>query len=121
MKKLDEIALEPNDRAAVEQAAAVLREVLPVDRVVLFGSKARAEPTGGESDIDLLVICDSEDSEFRSGLWRVASEISLDYNLLISARIYSQKRWQRACQIGLPFTREIVTDSIPLTPERIPV
>ncbi|MBC8509745.1 MAG: nucleotidyltransferase domain-containing protein [Chloroflexi bacterium] len=88
--------------------------------VALFGSKARGDDDP-ESDIDLLVITDSENSEFRSALWRIASEISLDYNVLISTHIYSRKRWLKTRQIGLPFSRAIITDNIPLTPEPIPV
>ena len=85
--------------------------------VALFGSKAR----GDESDIDLIVIVDSEDREFRSALWRIASENSLEYNVLISARIYSRKRWEKTRQIGLPFSKAIINESIPLTPEGIPI
>lgn len=88
--------------------------------VALFGSKARGDDDP-ESDIDLIVIVDSEDREFRSALWRIASENSLEYNVLISARIYSQKRWEKTRQIGLPFSKAIVNESIPLTPERIPI
>jgi len=88
--------------------------------VALFGSKARGDDDP-ESDIDLLVICDAEDRQFRSDLWRKASEISLEQSVLISVRIYSQARWQKARQIGLPFTRKIIADCIPLTPEPVPI
>jgi len=88
--------------------------------VALFGSKARGDDDP-ESDIDLIVIVDSEDREFRSALWRIASENSLEYNVLISARIYSRKRWEKTRQIGLPFSKAIINESIPLTPEGIPI
>jgi len=55
MKTLDQIRLEPNERAAIEAAAAVLREKLPVTQVILFGSKARGDDEE-ESDIDLLLL-----------------------------------------------------------------
>ena len=108
------------EQAAITSYVQAIREQYP-DRILavaLFGSKARGDDDP-ESDIDVLVVCDSEDREFRSDLWRMASEISL-VNVLISARIYSQARWQNARQMGLPFTRKIIADSISLTPEPIP-
>jgi predicted nucleotidyltransferase len=84
--------------------------------VALFGSKARGDDDP-ESDIDLLVITNSESYDFRSALWRIASEISLNYNVLISAHIFGKERWERARQIGLPFSRAIVADRIPLALE----
>ena len=99
-----------------------IREQYPgrIRAVALFGSKVRGDDHP-ESDIDLLVITDAENREFRSDLWRIASEISLDYNVLISAHIYSQKRWKKSRQIGLPFSRAIIADNIPLTSDPIPV
>jgi predicted nucleotidyltransferase len=55
MKALDQIALSPADRKAVEAAAAILRRQFPVSRVTLFGSKARGEDHP-EADIDLLAV-----------------------------------------------------------------
>ena len=45
-----DLALAPHDRAAVLEAAAVLAAHLPVERVVLYGSKARGDDDA-ESDI----------------------------------------------------------------------
>jgi predicted nucleotidyltransferase len=50
-----DLALAPHDRAAVLEAAAVLAAHLPVERVVLYGSKARGDDDA-ESDIDLLIL-----------------------------------------------------------------
>ena len=114
--------LSDTERAAITAYVQAIRRQYPerIQAVALFGSKARGDDDP-ESDIDLLVICDSEDRQFRSALWRIASEISLEKSVLISVRIYSQERWQRARQIGLPFTSEIISDSIPLTPESFPI
>jgi predicted nucleotidyltransferase len=48
-------ALSAADRAAVLEAARVLADELPVERVVLYGSKARGDDDF-DSDIDLLIL-----------------------------------------------------------------
>ena len=113
MKKLDEIALEPNDRAAVEQAAAVLREVLPVDRVVLFGSKARAEPTGGESDIDLLVLTRRAISpQERREVIHALFDVELAMDVVISPLIVPSRDWEDGVYQVLPIRREVERDGV---------
>lgn len=51
----ERLTLAANDRLAVLEAAVVLAEHLPVDRVVLYGSKARGDDRP-DSDIDLLIL-----------------------------------------------------------------
>ena len=87
--------------------------------VMLFGSKAHGD-ADTESDIDLLVLVDVETNQFRSELWLIASDVSLDYNVVLSPRVFGQARWDESRQIRLPLYRAIVADGIPLTPERIP-
>jgi predicted nucleotidyltransferase len=50
-----DVALAAEDRAAVLEAAQVLSDHLPVERVVLYGSKARGDDQP-DSDIDLLIL-----------------------------------------------------------------
>ena len=50
-----DVALAAKDRAAVLEAAQVLSDHLPVERVVLYGSKARGDDHP-DSDIDLLIL-----------------------------------------------------------------
>jgi predicted nucleotidyltransferase len=122
MNKIPLAHLSDTEKIAVTTFVHATREQFH-DRILavaLFGSKARGDDDP-ESDIDLIVIADSEDSEFRSALWRIASEISLEYNVIISARIYSKKRWEKTRRIGLPFSKAIINESIPLTLERIPI
>ena len=122
MKAFTLASLSATEQAAITAYVQAIQRQYPdrIRAVALFGSKARGDDDP-ESDIDLLVICDSEDRQFRSALWKKASEISLEQSVLLSIRIYSQARWQKARQIGLPFTREIIADSLSLTPEPIPI
>ena len=112
--------LTSNERAAVAEYVDRIQRHFP-DRilsVMLFGSKARGD-ADTESDIDLLVLVDVETNQFRSELWLIASDVSLDYNVVLSPRVFGQARWDESQQIRLPLYRAIVADGIPLTPERI--
>ena len=114
--------LTSSERKAVIEYVTRIRTRFP-DRVLavtLFGSKARGD-ADAESDIDLLVLVDAEDREFRSELWRIASDVSLDHNAVVSARVFGQGRWAEARRMRLPLYRAVVTDGVPLTPERVPL
>ena len=110
--------LASQERRAIDQYVACIRDRFPgrILSVALFGSKARGD-ADTESDIDLIVLVDSEDSEFRSELWRIASDLSLEHNVVLSVRVYAQDRWAEAKRIHLPFSCAIAADCIPLTPE----
>ncbi len=108
--------LTPGERAAVAEYVAQVQRRFP-DRVLavsLFGSKARGD-AGSESDIDLLVVVDKEDRRFTSDLWRIASDLSLEYNVVLSVRVFAQARWAEARRIRLPLARAFEADGIPLT------
>jgi len=75
------------------------------------------EPNNRESDIDLLVLVDTEGDEFRSELWRIASAVSLDYNVVISPRVFGKASWAETRRIRMPLYRVVAADGIPLTPE----
>jgi predicted nucleotidyltransferase len=111
----------PNEQAAITAYIDHIRARFS-DRilaVMLFGSKARGD-ADAESDLDLLVLVDVETPEFRSKLWQVASDISLDYSVVLSPRVVGQARWDDMHRMRLPLYRAIITDGIALTPEPLP-
>ena len=87
--------------------------------VMLFGSKARGD-ADAESDLDLLVLVDGETPEFRAKLWQIASDISLEYNVVLSPRVVGLGRWEEMRQMRLPLYRAIIADGIALTSEPLP-
>jgi predicted nucleotidyltransferase len=113
--------LAPKEQAAIRRYVAGIRERFPEDvlSVTLFGSKARGD-ANAESDIDLLVLVDEESREIRSELWRIASDVSLEYNVVLSVRVFARSRWAETRRIRLPLYRAIVADGVPLTPESAP-
>ena len=114
--------LAPNDRAAVIAYVSRIRSRFPgrIRAVTLFGSKARGD-ADAESDIDLFVLVDAETSEFRSELWRIASDVSLDHSVVLSPRVFGEARWAETRRIRLPLYRTIVADSVPLVLEHISI
>ncbi len=55
MRTLNEVPLAERDLRAVNAAVEMLRERFPVEKVIVYGSKARGD-SDEDSDIDLLLI-----------------------------------------------------------------
>lgn len=112
--------LAPDELSAIHEYTARIRNRFPnrILSVTLFGSKARGD-ADSESDIDLLVLVDAENHKFRSELWRIASDVSMAYNVVLSARIFAQARWAEARRFHPPLYRAIVKDGIPVAPDQV--
>jgi predicted nucleotidyltransferase len=113
--------LTPNDRTAVTEYIEQICERFPnrILAVTLYGSKARGDDDD-ESDIDLLVLVDVEDDEFRSELWAIASAVSLEYNVVVSPQVFGQERWDETRRIRMPLYRAIEAEGVPLMAEGVP-
>ena len=110
--------LSPNEYSAVREYVNHIHNDFPgrILAVILFGSKARGD-AGEESDIDLFVLVDMEDHTLRSDLWRIASDVSLEHNVVLSVRVFAQERWAETRRIRLPLFRSIEANGILLTSE----
>lgn len=81
--------------------------------VVLYGSKARGEATA-DSDIDLLLIMQSDNWSTRDTVTRIASQVSLDYDLLLSTHVVSLVRWQMMVNTPFTFYQNLFAEGVPL-------
>ena len=72
------------------------RQILPNDKVILFGSQARGDAREN-SDWDLLVLLDKEKRNFHEDYDLYAfpfDELGLKYNTLINTLIITKKDWE---------------------------
>jgi predicted nucleotidyltransferase len=73
------------------------RQILPNEKVILFGSQARGD-SRPDSDWDLLVLIDKEKSNFHEDFDNYGypfSEIGDKYGTYVSVKIYTKKDWEK--------------------------
>lgn len=112
MKTLNDIPLAENDRAAVSDAADLLRDRFPVEQVILFGSKARGQDDP-ESDIDLLVLTSrplpwKEQAEM---IWAM-SPLQRKHDVIVSLVVAASREWNEGVYQVLPIRREVDRDGV---------
>jgi len=72
------------------------RQILPDEKVILFGSQARGNARD-DSDWDLLVLLNKGKKSFSEDYENYAypfAELGLKYNTYISTKVYSVKDWE---------------------------
>lgn len=107
MKQLDEISLEPGERTAIEEAARIIRGLVPTERIVVFGSKARGDDDA-ESDIDILVITSRRISRAeRHAIVDALFPIQIARQVVLSPLIVSDEDWRTGRISVLPIRMEI--------------
>jgi predicted nucleotidyltransferase len=89
-----------------------------IQSVMLFGSKSRGDACPS-SDIDVLVVLNSDDPHLQSSVRRLAARVSLEHDLLLSVRAISRSRWDRLVRYRFPLYQAILADGIPLTPTSV--
>ena len=112
MRTLDQIRLKPNERAAIEAAAAVLREKLPVAQIILFGSKARGDDDE-DSDIDLLLLTEHRFSwDERGGVVELLSPLQLEYDVFFCPVDIAEDDWLHGIYQVMPLRDEVERDGV---------
>lgn len=94
------------DQILAEKYGDIIRQLS------LFGSKARGDDDS-DSDIDILVIIDRDDRVIRTGIIDIASDLSVEYDLLLSPRVIGEQRWI-AHRDFLNY-QQIVRDAVPIS------
>jgi predicted nucleotidyltransferase len=84
-----------------------------IQQAMLFGSKARGEATV-HSDIDVALILADETWEIRDDICKVSADISLQYDVLLDARVFGAARWNSMRKNRAGLYQNISGESIPL-------
>jgi predicted nucleotidyltransferase len=109
--------LDETEKAAVRQFAGYVLNS-PKTQVIaihLFGSKTRGD-FGPDSDLDILIVLDNGDWVTRDEIRFVASDVSLQFNLLLNTHILSRERWEELARHQATLWREIQRDGVSLLP-----
>jgi predicted nucleotidyltransferase len=112
VRTLKDIQLHEKDREAIQRAAAILRAQFPVERIILYGSKARGDDDA-ESDIDLLVLTSrpvghAEEDRTVDALY----DIELDLGVVLTALVTSAEEWDHGLYQVLPLHTEVERDGV---------
>jgi predicted nucleotidyltransferase len=102
-----ELKLGANEKAAIQEAARILREQFSVENVILFGSKAR-DDSDPESDIDLLLLTKRPiDWKERHEIVDALFDVEMKYDVVISIIINTLHDWNDGVCTALPIHDEI--------------
>ena len=87
------------------------RQILPNEKVILFGSQARGD-AHEESDWDLLVLLNKEKrtSEDEDKYAFPFDELGWNYGVAINAILYTQKQWEQGKIF--PFYKNVMCEGI---------
>jgi predicted nucleotidyltransferase len=105
--------LRPNETAAINEC--INRLIGHLDgclvEAYLFGSKARGDCTP-DSDLDLLIVLETDNWETKDEVRFIAADISLEYDVLINTHILSQARWKEMAHQQTTLWREVQRDGV---------
>ena len=99
-----------NRKTILQHIKKNITKVSPGAKIILFGSVARGEARP-ESDIDLLILADSEDLSYndRTAITDSLYDIELETGILISPLVYTQKQWDNR-PFNTPFYINIINE-----------
>jgi predicted nucleotidyltransferase len=104
---MSESVSQPHERA-FEAFAERARDALgeSIHELLLFGSAARGEARGIDSDVDVFVVLDSTDDE--DELRDIAYEVQLEYGVVLSLHVKSKERFEE--RKDHPFVKNVLRD-----------
>ena len=90
---------------------ALKRQLLPNERLILFGSQARGDARE-DSDWDLLVVLDKDKKEFEDEdiYGYPFAEMGIKFNTYVSVKIYTKNDWKK--RKPTPFYKNVEQEGI---------
>jgi predicted nucleotidyltransferase len=93
-----------------KEIQALKRQILPDEKVILFGSQARGD-AHEDSDWDLLVVLNKKGKQNGDDFGNYAypfTEIGWDYGVAINPLIYTQEEWDKG--VIFPFYKNVMKE-----------
>lgn len=84
-----------------------------IQRVILFGSRARGD-SFPDSDYDLLFVVPQKTDKLLDALYDAVMETLLDSGRLVSLKIYTESEFERLNNLSTPFMRRIQAEGVPV-------
>ena len=100
------------NKQILEDIRALKRQILPNEKMILFGSQARGDALK-DSDWDLLVLLNKEKSNFIEDYGKYAypfDELGWKYGVAINTIIHTKEEWERTKTF--PFYRNVMREGI---------
>ena len=112
MRMLAEAPLIERDIRAIQAAVGMLMELFPVEKVILYGSKARGD-ANEDSDIDLLLVTSRPIHwRERKAIIDALFDIEMAHDAIISILIVTMKEWSEGIFTAFPIYQEIIRDGV---------
>ena len=110
MKSFESISLMKNEREAIKAAVRIIRSQFSIDKVILFGSKARGD-YDKHSDIDLLLISSTSlNWKDEKAIVGALFDIGMEYDVIFSPLFTSSDEWENGIFTEFPVYQEISRD-----------
>ena len=84
-----------------------------VAQIILFGSKARGD-SNADSDVDVLILANEENRRLREIINIIASQTSLEYDVLFNPLLIAEARWGKMSQERFSVCRNVERDGVML-------
>ena len=112
MRTLEQIKLADKDREALQEVSAILRAKLPIDKIILFGSKARGDGRE-DSDADLLILTSRTlTGDEHTLMVREIFENELERGVMISPMVVPAIEWNEGVYIAMLLHSEVDRDGV---------
>ena len=112
MRTLAEAPLTERDISAVKAAVGLLMEQFPVEKVILYGSKARGD-SNEDSDIDLLLVTSRPIHwRERKAIIDALFDVEMAHDAIISILIVTMNEWSEGIFTAFPIYHEIMRDGV---------
>lgn len=110
MRVLGDMKMDERDRQAIVEASSILKKLFPIERVMLFGSKARGD-SDAESDIDLLLLTNRPLSwEERRAISDRLFDVGMAYDVIFSTLDITLEEWSDGTFTSMPIYKDISRD-----------